>query len=164
MIEGIKATEEIKYLASFTHTEVRKMGERDRWTCRGLDSKPCHYGVAGKPASFQTGYLVDGAHERDLHTKDGDYGVHKGRMLCHIHHAMEELQRGNLVGAEEILHRGIFHKNHLKEKHLRQKFLGVGQIFALMAQDGIPLKDGMELFEIYLPAESWQRISLSRQY
>jgi hypothetical protein len=156
--------EEVSWCAAFINTKAVEIGKRDHWTCRGLDHQACHYGHNGSAASFQTGYIVNAAHERDIHSPNWDRDINKGRILCQVHHAMEELQRGNIYGAQEILKRGIYTQNHLKDYQIEQEVLSVEDIFSLMIKDGMMMRNGRALLEEYLPEGSWQRISLPRQY
>lgn len=132
---------------AFDHTAWRKIGERDHWSCMGLEHKPCRLGANGTPASARTGFIMNAAHERELHGIPMDRDSSRGRMLCEVHHAIEEIQRGNLEGALMLLKPGIYRDEYVRKTGVRQKYLGLDEVITIMYKEQIPLKDGKASIE-----------------
>ena len=148
IIGGLVAIEASRY--AFSRQARQEIGERDgRWTCQGLDNKACHYGKDDGPVKYSDGYFLTAAHYKDMHGRDNDPDISRGRVLCQIHHSMEEIQRGNIVGARKLLNRGIYHWNHLKQKNISQIILTVDEIYEIMKIDGVKLGLGKIALEPY---------------
>lgn len=80
----------------------KEIGQRDKWTCQ-------HEGC---DRDFRSGYMVTAAHFPHKHQYTGrgyhDNNPKNGRILCQLHHALEELDRGNPRGAQLVLNTGIY--------------------------------------------------------
>lgn len=89
-------------------TRVRKeIGRRDRWECQW---------EGGCDRSFKDGYMVQAAHyDHDKNNPDYD-NPNNGRILCNLHHAKEELERGNEWGAQRILSSGIWNVHKARDE------------------------------------------------
>lgn len=92
--------------SAFNTPTRKEIGSRDRWTCQ----------CPNCTRDFRTGYMVTAAHYPHKHQHTGrgyhDNNPNNGRMLCQIHHALEELERGNPRGATLLLSKGIYTYEH----------------------------------------------------
>lgn len=92
--------------SAFDTPTRKEIGARDRWTCQ----------CPGCTRDFRSGYMVTAAHYPHKHQYTGrgyhDDNPSNGRILCQIHHALEEIDRGNLKGATLLLNNGIFTHEH----------------------------------------------------
>lgn len=108
---------------AFTYDAKKRILKRDQFTCQ----------TCGKSRS--QGWNLQAAHWPELHQKAEDNNPANGRALCTECHVIEELERGNAIGAQFL--------------YDSQTFLTHGEILSC---DGIVMKDPTEaeLRELFL--------------
>lgn len=100
--------------SAFNRETRKEIGRRDHWTCQ-------HFGCN---RDTHGGYYVQAAHFPEKHGKDNS-NPNAGRILCTVHHALEEIQRGNVYGAQRLLEDGIFTPQHLEQYGVQQPYLRI---------------------------------------
>lgn len=92
---------------AFSTPVRREIGRRDGWTCQGLDGECVWEYIQEKPASFQDGFWVMGAHY-EHNKKSPDYDTpDAGRILCLVDHYIYDRRMG-VNGAEKLHNFGVY--------------------------------------------------------
>lgn len=95
---------------AFTKRARRIIGKRDGWQCQTLEGIciSAEHVHQPYPVKFSEGWMVTAAHYPHLHNSGDDDNPKRGRILCQICHATEEVLRGNINGARGLLAMGVY--------------------------------------------------------
>lgn len=121
---------------ALTRAARKEIGERQAWTCQGVDGEPCiHESLSGDPARFSEGFMVTAAHYKETHHLSGkgyhDPNPDNTRILCQADHACEHIDMGNNWGAQKLLDMGTYHVKHIKETDTEQEYLTLDEALEL---------------------------------